>query len=219
MKLEQTFDFLRRLKENNNRDWFNENKSLYTGALREFEVFVDTLIKHISDFDEKIMTTSVKDSTFRIYRDTRFSKDKTPYKTHFGAYIAPEGRKSGIAGYYIHVEPGGCFVAGGLYRPPTKELNSIRRRISKNFPEFLEIISNPDFVRKFGLITDTEKLKTTPRGFSAEDEAIEYLRLTNLIAVADVKEAVFEEKEPAETVSGYFETLSEFVEYLRPESW
>ncbi len=100
-----TIEFLHLLKDNNNRDWFQENKMLYEDAKLDFEQLVDSLMPVIQSFDQRTVNLTAKQTTFRIYRDIRFSKDKTPYKTYFGAYIAPDGRKSAYCGYYLHVEP------------------------------------------------------------------------------------------------------------------
>ncbi len=105
------------LTKNNNRDWFQANRNLYDDARSEFEILVNFLIPQIASFDSAVAGLEAKRTIFRIYRDIRFSKDKTPYKTYFGAYMAPGGRKSVYAGYYLHLEPGNCLLAGGSYRP------------------------------------------------------------------------------------------------------
>ena len=111
-------EFLTLIKENNNREWFHENKALYNQAKNDFEVFVNLAINEISKFDKSIVSVDAKDCIFRIFRDVRFSKSKMPYKANFGAFIIKGGKKSPMAGYYIHVEPGNSFLAGGIYMPP-----------------------------------------------------------------------------------------------------
>src|SRR4051812_3769628 len=111
--MENTFAFLKKLKSNNNREWFEKNKHKYVEAKEEYETFVNKIIKNIRQFDKKIESDlEASDCTFRIYKDVRFSKDKTPYKLNMGASISPGGKKSSTAGYYLHVEPGNSFLAG-----------------------------------------------------------------------------------------------------------
>ena len=119
MHTEDIINFLKELNENNNREWFAQNKSRYEKVKSKFEEISRLLISEISVFDNDIKNVDVKDCVFRIYRDIRFSTDKTPYKTHFGVYIASAGgRKSQRGGYYLHLDPAGCFIAVGVWCPP-----------------------------------------------------------------------------------------------------
>jgi len=170
-----TIDFLYILKENNNREWFQENKNLYEDARTDFVQFAESLIPVIQSFEPRITNLAVKETMFRIYRDVRFSKDKTPYKTYFGSYIAPGGRKSIYCGYYMHIEPGNCFLAGGAYRPQSEYLKNIRSEIYYNLKEFEEILNDATFKKTFGQIVG-EKLKRPPKGFPAEFEGVELLK-------------------------------------------
>ena len=115
-------DFLNQLKTNNNREWFQENKKWYEAAKKEIEIFVTEMITSISAIDPTLQTPAMKDCMFRIFRDVRFSNDKRPFKTNFGSYMARGGRKSGYAGYYFHIQPGGIFLSGGVYMPPPEHL-------------------------------------------------------------------------------------------------
>ncbi|MEI9935324.1 MAG: DUF2461 domain-containing protein [Ferruginibacter sp.] len=117
-----TFNFLEDLKENNNKSWFDKNRKIYELAKADFYTTVDTLINGIADFDESIRNLKAKDCLFRINRDIRFSKDKSPYKTNMGAYFNKGGKKINTAGYYFHFEPGGSFIAGGFHMPMPPEL-------------------------------------------------------------------------------------------------
>jgi uncharacterized protein (TIGR02453 family) len=146
MKLTKTtFRFLIDLESNNNRDWFNENKPRFIDAMADFTVFIDDLIEQIVTFDDSIKGVKGKDCVFRIYRDVRFSKDKTPYKSFFSAYIAEGGRKSTRPGYYIHLDPTKPFFAGGKYTVEPDELIKIRTEIAENFDSFKNIFSEPKF--------------------------------------------------------------------------
>ena len=136
-------DFLTNLKANNNRDWFNENRNLYDDAKSDFESLINRLIPAIYNFDPDIGTLSAKQCVFRIYRDVRFSKDKSPYKTNMGGFIARGGRKGGFAGYYLHIDPQQSFIAGGMHMPPPNILKKVRQEILYNIDEFKSIIHLP----------------------------------------------------------------------------
>ena len=173
--------FLKKLEKNNNRDWFNANKDEYLGARDEFIAFVEKLIAGISKFDPEIIGVDAKKSVFRIYRDVRFSKDKSPYKLNFGASITPGAGKMSSAGYYIHVQRKGSMLAGGKYMPEAKELLAIRNAIAARPKEFLKIEKSKKFKGYFGEISG-ERLKTAPKGFPKDHEMIEHLRLKSFIA-------------------------------------
>jgi len=180
-----TLKFLKDLKANNNRDWFMANKSRYEAVKSEFELFMEPLLKQISKFDPGISGLTAKDCIFRIYRDVRFSKDKSPYKTHIGAYISAGGRKSEVhekAGYYIHIEPGASLLAGGAYVPGTDWLKAIRQEIDYNQKEFLSVIRNKNFKEYFGEL-DGEKLVKVPKGYDATHPLIDLLKHKSFLAV------------------------------------
>lgn len=158
-------DFLEKLKINNNRDWFQQNKKLYEAAKLNVEQFVTSLISGIASFDSQIGIKSAKECMFRIYRDVRFSKDKSPYKTNLGAYIVTGSKTTHYAGYYIHIQPGESFLAGGIYMPPPDVLKKVRQEIAFNLQEFNLILNNPTFRKYFGEITG-EKLSRMPKDFS-----------------------------------------------------
>jgi uncharacterized protein (TIGR02453 family) len=168
--------FLSSLKENNNREWFNEHKPEYKDAKAAFDEFINKLIPGLREFDSSIDMITAKDCTFRIYRDVRFSKDKSPYKTNLGGYIARGGRKSNFAGYYVHVEPGQSFLAGGMYMPPPDVLKKIREEIFHNVDEFKQIINDQGFKKTFGEFMDDNKLKNPPKGYDKEWPDIDLLK-------------------------------------------
>lgn len=170
-----SYNFLVALMNNNNRDWFNEHKKEYEDAKLDFEHLIDALIPPIQNLDPRITNLTAKQTTFRIYRDVRFSKDKTPYKANFGSYIAPEGRKSIYSGYYLHIEPGNLMLAGGAYHPQSEHLKKIRSEIYYNLNEYKSIIDNPAFKKTFGQI-EGDKLKRPPKDFPADFEGVEYLK-------------------------------------------
>lgn len=215
MMLETATEYLTRLKKNNNREWFQENKKEFESAKTEFVGFIESLIARITEFDSEIFGIDAKKCLFRIYRDIRFSRDKTPYKTNFGAYISPGGKKSDVAGYYIHLEPARSFLAGGLYKPSTESLLKVRTSIVNETEDFLEIVENERFKTYFPNLTDTDKLKTAPRGFPKDHEAIEYLRLKNLIAVHPLEDLQVASDDLPEKSAEVFEAMQDFLIFIR----
>ncbi len=208
-----TLDFLKKLKKNNNREWFAKNKSLYENAKNDFDVFVFELINDIAEFDDNISGLEPKDCTFRIYKDVRFSKDKTPYKTGMGASINKGGRKSQNPGYYFHFEPGSCFLAGGSYNPMPDKLLALRKKIFNNTKEFEKIIKNKDFVKLFKSIRG-EKLKTVPKGFPKEHPAAEYLKYKSFIVYQGVKDEKALSKNMVDYSVKVFNAMKPFIDFL-----
>lgn len=168
------YDFLIELRENNNRDWFHDNKKKYELAKKDFELFVELSIEQIKSIDPDLAGLNAKDCIFRIYRDTRFSENKTPYKTNFGAFLSKGGRKSRFGGYYIHIEPESCFLGGGCYMPEPKVLKAIREEIYNNPLELKSIISSKEFLSHYPELYG-DKLKTAPRGYPKDFEHIDLL--------------------------------------------
>lgn len=173
-------NFLTELEQNNNREWFNSNKNRFEQAKEEMLLLTETFINGIKHFDKAIAYTDAKDCLYRIYRDVRFSPDKRPYKTHLGCYIAPDGRKGILPGYYIHIQPGNSFIAGGMWNPPKDILLAIRNEIADNGEEFLSIINDDEFKNHFPVMTG-EKLKTTPKGFDKAHPHIDLLRYKSFL--------------------------------------
>lgn len=171
----QVIQFLQELSENNNREWFQNNKKRYDESREKVLFLTEVLINEIRKFDSDIPLLEPKDCLFRIFRDVRFSNDKRPYKTNFGSFIAKGGRKSIYSGYYFHIEPGGSFVGGGIYMPEAEPLKAIREYIAENGEEFLSIITDKKFKTIFPEMMD-DKLKTAPKGYSPDHEFIDLLR-------------------------------------------
>lgn len=188
MPSQAILSFLRSLKRNNNREWFLANKSKYDQAKREFENFIEKSIREISRFDKRITGIKAKDCLFRIYRDVRFSHDKSPYKNHLGAFITDKGKNSNGPGYYIHAEPGNCFIAGGIYQPESSQLELIRKEIDFSLTYFKKILNNKDFVKYFGTLVEDGKLKTAPKGFAKDHPAIDLLKHRSYIAAHKVRD-------------------------------
>lgn len=186
-----SLDFMTSLSHNNNRDWFIKNKPLYLNAKENYESFIQVIINKITDFDPILKGLEVKNCVYRINRDIRFSNDKSPYKTHFGAFIVRGGKKNAdkFAGYYIHVEPGKSIIAGGAYVPPTPWLSAIREKIDTEPETLLKIINSKDFKKYFGKV-DGEKLKKAPKGYPSDHPNIDLLRLKSFLVVNEVNDAL-----------------------------
>lgn len=175
--MESILPFLSALKKNNDRDWFQANKKSYETAKKELATFVDKLLVSLSKEDPSLRGLTSKDCLFRIFRDVRFSADKSPYKTNMGAVIAPGGRKSAHACYYVHIEPGGSFLAGGIYMPMPDVLKNIRQEIDFNLDDLQKILQKKSFSSFFEGMDQEEKLKTNPKGYTSDNPAIDYLKL------------------------------------------
>lgn len=183
MLTSKSFDFLKALRNHNNRDWFNEHKSDYLAAKEEFESLVENLIERIGKFDKDIADLSARDCIFRIYKDIRFSKDKSPYKTNMGAWMVKDGKKAESgAGYYLHIEPGGCFLGGGAYMPQPDWLQALRNRIYKNWKEF-ERINNGKSFKKYFSPMEAETLKRLPAGFNPDHPAAELMKQKHFVVL------------------------------------
>lgn len=188
--MKDVVDFLDNLKHNNNRDWFNSHKDWYEKSRQKVLFLTELIINEVRKFDEDIPITDPKDCLFRIYRDVRFSADKSPYKTHFGSYIAKGGRSSTRAGYYFHIDPDASFIGGGIYMPGPDVLKALRTAIYDQPDTFLEIIEDPGFKNIYPTI-DGEKLKTAPKGFPPDFQHIDLLKyksyaFTSEISTSDV---------------------------------
>ena len=172
--------FLKTLKNNNNRDWFNANKDTFLEEQHGIEIFADALLQALNAHDS-IETASGKKSLHRIYRDTRFSNNKTPYKTNWsGSFRRATHLRRG--GYYYHIEPGNSFIAGGFWGPSPQDLKRIRDDISFDAAPLRKIIKSKLFISTFGKLQG-EQLKTTPQGFEAENEAIDLLRFKQFLVI------------------------------------
>jgi uncharacterized protein (TIGR02453 family) len=178
--MKKSLSFISDLKNNNHTEWFHANRPRYDEARGEFLAFVDTLIGEIQAFDPSVSPADAKSAIFRINRDIRFSNDKSPYKTNFGAFIVPGGKKSGNAGYYFHLDPDGSFAGGGVYHPMPDILKKIRNEIYGNPEEFKGIIEGKEFYDYFGDMYD-DRLKTPPKGFPKEFEHIDLLKYKSYI--------------------------------------
>ena len=209
MNQKRILKFLSQVMANNNRAWFQEHKSEYTAARADFERGVEQALERIATFDPETAHVQVKDCTYRFYRDTRFSADKSPYKNHFGAYINAKGKKALRGGYYIHLEPGHCLLAVGNYWLPTNILTSCRNEMMGNTEEWLRCVESEEFKKYYGGNAQENageaadswdqpqgfglaKLKTCPSGFPKDWPHVAYLRLKDYCCWHAVDDHFFE---------------------------
>ena len=209
-----TLQFLRTLEKNNNRDWFNENKTTYQEAQQDVISFVEKLIEEMVVFDEEIGKADAKKSLFRIYRDTRFSKDKSPYKTNFGASLGM-GKGSQKAGYYLHIEPGKSFLAGGIYMPESSVLKEIRKEISAFGEEFLAIVEKDEFRNYFRGLSVEDKLKKVPQGFKKDDKMAEYLKLKHFIVTHPISDEQLLSENAVKEFAKIFKAMKPLNDFLQ----
>ncbi|MBG6187713.1 DUF2461 domain-containing protein [Flavobacterium sp. CAN_S2] len=184
MLSKDTLQFLDDLKANNNRDWFLENKKRYEAFKKDYQQLVADLLDAMKPLDPSLEMLEVKNCTFRINRDIRFSKDKTPYKSHLGIWLSSGAKGLNRSGYYIHLEKGASFIAGGLYCPESEDLKKMRKEIAFFYDDLEAILKEKDFKSEFGDFDRNEKdtLKNPPRGYDKEHPAIELLKLKSFEA-------------------------------------
>lgn len=217
-------DFLRDLANNNNREWFEANRERYTTVKARMDDVAECFIRAISTFDSSVEGLRVKDCTYRIYRDTRFSKDKSPYKTWFGVYVCPRGKRSGLSGYYMHVEPASnCYMlCTGAYCPTAAEQRSVREEFMTEGEALVAAIHSAD-----GFSLDwSDAYKRVPRGWSADDVYADYYRLRNYLVVKMVDETYFTSDdyftraaEDFRLTKPFNDILNRAIEYAREMGW
>lgn len=221
MIIQETLQFLSELKQNNNRDWFIKHKARYDSIKKSHELLIENLIAEIARFDNDIKYVTAKECLFRIYRDTRFTHDKTPYKTHIGAYIAPQGgRKSRKGGYYLHLEPDNSFVSIGVWSPEPAILKELRQSVHDNIDEYYEITQNKEFSSYFNILFDDDKLKTVPRGFPKDLPHAELLKLKHYSYEHLLSDEELQEKDFIKYIAGKFKIalpLNNFMNYTIDE--
>lgn len=216
MLQKSTVIFLKSLKKNNNKPWFDEHRKVYEHAKKDMEQMVQSVIDMHGKKDPLIADLKAKECMFRINRDVRFSNDKSPYKTNFGASINGGGKKSGLAGYYIHIEPGQSFTGGGLYVPMPPALKKVRQEIDYNLEEFTKILQSKKFKSVFGSLSEWEgvKLSRVPQGFDKDSSAAPYLLFKSFIADKPLSDEDLVDKTLVKTILDSFETLQPLLQFL-----
>jgi uncharacterized protein (TIGR02453 family) len=212
-----TIKFLKDLKKNNNKPWFDAHRKEYEAGKIDFANFIQQVIDLHGKKDPSIKNLVAKDCMFRINRDVRFSKDKSPYKTNFGASINKGGRKAfNSAGYYFHLEPSASFLGGGIYMPMPDDLKKVRQEIDYNFSEFKKIITAKKFKNVYGDLSKDAgfMLSRVPKGYEPGNPAAEYLKLKSYIAMIKIKEADLTSKDLVRKTTTIFEALQPLLEFI-----
>ena len=211
-----TLKFLKDLAKKNDRSWFENHRSNYEDAKQDFENFIQSVIDRHSKKDEDLKDLVAKKCTFRINRDIRFSKDKSPYKTNFGASMNRGGKKSIFAGYYFHCEPGKSFVGGGLWMPMPPEMKKIRQEIDYCYDEFKELVSAKKFKSVYKELYAGEDIKLTkvPQGFEKDNPAAEYLKLKSWLAMKELSDEEITTRDLLKKTSEAFEALQPVIKFL-----
>jgi uncharacterized protein (TIGR02453 family) len=207
--------FLTELKSNNTREWFQANKEWYGEARREMESMVNTLIPAIGEFDPPVRFVPAKDCMFRIFRDVRFSKDKSPYKINMGAWITPAGRKSCGPGYYVHIQPGESFLSAGIYMPDPDTLKRVRREIFYNGGKLKEILGQKELTKYAAGLDEMDMLKNPPKDFPGDFPDIGLLKRRHYT----ISHPLAQKQVESEAFTGYvlkaFRAMYPFNEFLR----
>lgn len=212
-----TLKFLKDLKKNNNKPWFDKNRPAYEDAKKDFAEFIQKVIDQFGKKDASIKNLLAKDTVFRINRDVRFAKDKSPYKSNFGASINKGGRKAwDSAGYYFQLEPGGSFMGGGIYMPPTEQLQKVRQEIDYNLPAFKKIIGSKKFKSVYGELDRSKEflLSRVPKGYEADNPAAEYLKLKSFISMIKLTDADLGSKNLVKKTVDAFDALKPLIDFV-----
>lgn len=210
----ETIDFLKKLKKNNSKEWFENNRTSYTQAKENYLDFVSEVLQKMKSIDITLQDIQPKNCVFRINRDVRFSANKDPYKTNFGASFSKGGKKIACAGYYFHLEPGACFIGGGYWMPMADDLQKIRQEIDYSFDEFNQIITEKKFINYFGSLDTKEKLVRPPKGYEKENPALEILKLKNFIVTCSIEDHELLETDLIKKVIAHFQAMKPLVDFL-----
>ncbi len=210
-----TIKFLKDLKKNNNKPWFEQQRKVYEAAKADLQNMVSVLIPAIAKFDQPIAHLAVKDCTFRINRDVRFSKNKDPYKSNMAAYFSHGGKKANVAGYYFHIEPGKSYAAGGFYSPMPPELSKIRQEIDYGFDEWKKLLNQKIFKKYFPEgVEGIESLVRPPKGYDENNPAIAYLKMKHFIVSKPFTDEELQSKTLVKDVAKVFETMKPMIDFL-----
>ncbi len=224
MQTKRILKFLEDIKKNNNREWFLSHRDEYLFVREDFEKEISKAILAIAEFDPSIKHITPKDAMYRFNRDTRFSPDKSPYKTHLGAYIAAHGKKNFHGGYYIHLEPGHCLLATGSYYLPANILTSCRNEIMANILSFRRIVESAGFIKFFGTVGKgswdsskgfgLESLKTAPKNFPRNYKYLKYLRLKDYCCWRGVRDDFFDKDSWIKEMVKTFKTAKPLLDFI-----
>lgn len=214
MLQKSTLAFLKKLKKNNDREWMEGHRKEYEAAKEDFEQVVNDILQMLGKEDGRFLALKPRDCIFRLHRDVRFSKNKNPFKTNFGAAFSPGGKKDPAGRYYIHVEPGSSFAGGGIWMPDPEALRRIRQEIDYRFEDFKKIVEKPSFRKRFGELDPADALKKVPKGYEADNPAAEYLKLKHFVTGQALSDEDLCAKNLILSVQGCFAELKPMLAFL-----
>lgn len=213
--MRRVFDFLERLSKNNNREWFKANKEEFDELRGLWLEDLDRLIAMVAQWMPSVSTQTARQAAYRIYRDTRFSADKTPYKTYFSSFISPHGREKDYGGFYIHqdIDSGECCLYGGIWCPPAPVLNKLRKAIVDNIEEWEGIMNSPAIVKDYSVVS-INPLKTVPRAYPKDHPQAKWLRMRDFGLAHDTGRKFFEDPAWPEKSAELLRPMAPFVEFI-----
>jgi uncharacterized protein (TIGR02453 family) len=209
-----TLTFLTAIKKNNNKEWFEKNKEKYILAKDNVAEMIDGFLKEATKFEKGFAGLEAKNCVYRIYRDVRFSKDKKPYKNNLGASVNVGGKKALNAGYYIHIEPGRSFIAGGMWMPPSEQLKMIRQEIDYNGKLLRKILDKKEFASYYGGLDKEYMLKTTPKGYAKDHPYIDLLRMNSYIVWHPFTDAQVMKKDFVKQLASGAKIMKPFLDFI-----
>lgn len=214
MDFDPILKFLKDIAKHNDRVWFEKNKPRYLEVKSAFDDFLEAFHKELLKFDDSLGNLNPRKLAFRIYRDVRFSKDKRPYKINMGAGFSSRGKMEQEPGYYVHIEPGKCFIAGGLYMPDPPNLAKIRQEIDYNPARLLKILNDRKFKKLYKGLDDWDKLKTVPKGYPKDHPHIDILKNKSFIVSHQFTDAEVKSKDFVKKLAAAARTLKPLNDYL-----
>lgn len=212
--MKEVFDFLKKLKKNNSKEWFDVHRAEYESAKKQVIALVESIIPLVEKIDSEVQNLQAKDCMFRINRDVRFSKNKDPYKTNMGIVFAPGGKKSNKGCYYLHIEPGNCFIAGGMWMPMPDDLKKIRQEIDYNGEALSKILKTKSFKKYFSDFDQEAVLTKVPKGYEATNPYADLLKLKSFTLSFSIEDAVLLEKNPEKSIIKVFSEIVPVNEFL-----
>ncbi len=216
MITKEALQFINDLIANNNTDWMHDNKKRYESYKKDYHNFIASVLAEMKPLDKTLESLEIKNCTFRINRDIRFSKDKSPYKNNMGIWMSQNKNRKNSPGYYIHYEKGNCFIAGGCWCPEPNELKKIRKEIEFFHDDLEKIINEKGFKNEFENLSREENnvLKNAPKGFDPEHPAIEFLKLKSFTASHKIDENLFTQPDFSEKIAQKLIKLKPMNDFL-----
>jgi uncharacterized protein (TIGR02453 family) len=209
-----TISFLRELKDNNNKEWFDLHRKDYEGAKADYLKLVTGILEQLKTIDSSLENLEPKKCVFRINRDVRFSKNKDPYKTNMGSFYSKEGKAVEYAVYYFHLEPGSCFIGGGYWMPQGPDLKKIRSEIDYNLEEFKGILQEKTMNKYFGELSQEARLSRPPQGYDADNPAVEYLKLKSFTVTSPLPDEQLTNPKLLSNIVDHFRAMKPMVHFL-----